>query len=245
MRHSLAWGALLTPVLICGLPGSATSVQEAAGVVEGRVVFEGRPPAPTTVIEAGSSQPVLYVDGTGGLEYAVVFFLPGAPGTGRPPGAPATMNQRQFIFEPQVLAVRAGQPVHFTNDDPASHNVRSQDANSANAFNISTLAGVAEPAVQRFVATPANRPIQLSCDLHASMIAWIYVFDHGQFAVTGPGGRFRIAQVPPGRHRVAIRQPAGKLERDLAVDVRAGETVRIDVRFTAADLGRPVRGQVP
>jgi hypothetical protein len=45
----------------------------------------------------------------------------------------------------------------------------------------------------------------------------------------------------PGRHRLSIRQPAGKLERDVAVDVKPGETVHLDVRFTSADLGMPSR----
>jgi plastocyanin len=174
------------------------------------------------------------------MQYVVVF-LPDARASGNPVKSPATMNQRQFIFEPQVLAVRAGQPVRFTNDDPANHNVRSTDSNPANAFSIFTGSGAVEPAIQQFVATPPNRPLQLTCDIHPSMVAWLYVFDHGQFAVTTAGGGFRMERVPLGRHRLAVRQPAGKLERDLAVDVKPGETTRIDVRFPTADLGMPSR----
>ena len=236
MRQAVSIGALLALVITLALANDGARAQGATGTIEGRVTFEGTPPAPTAVIEAGSSQPVLYVDRSGGLQYAVVF-LPEVRGDAIPVKAPATMNQRQFIFEPQVLAVRAGQSVRFTNDDPANHNVRSQDPNRANAFNIFTGSGASESAVQRFVATPPNRPIELSCDIHPSMIAWIYVFDHGQFTVTAPDGRFRLENVPPGRHRLAVRQPAGRLERDLAVDVKPGETRRIDVRFSAADLG--------
>jgi plastocyanin len=240
MLRASVMGALVTLGLTCVASQPAARSQGVTGVIEGRVTFEGTPPAPTTVSEAGSSQPVLYVDRAGGLQYAVVF-LPDARDAGKPVKSPATMNQRQFIFEPQVLAVRAGQPVRFTNDDPANHNVRSQDPNRANAFNIFTGSGAAPPAVQQLVATPPNRPVQLSCDIHPSMIAWIYVFDHGQFTVSGPGGQFRIENVAVGRHRLAVRQPAGKLERDLAVDVKSGETSRIDVRFTASDLGMPSR----
>lgn len=240
VRHAAVLGVLLTLCLTGVVAGAAAHGQATSGTVEGRVTFEGTPPAPTAVIEAGSSQPVLYVDRSGGLQYAVVF-LSDARKEGNSPKTPATMNQRQFIFEPQVLAVRAGQPVRFTNDDPANHNVRAQDANPANTFNILTGPGAAEQPVQQFVATLPNRPLQLSCDIHPSMIAWIYVFDHAQFAVTTAGGRFRIENVPPGRHRLAVRQPAGKLERDLAVDVKAGETIQIDVRFIATDLGMPTR----
>jgi plastocyanin len=240
MRQAVSIGALLALVITCAAANDGARAQGATGTIEGRVTFEGTPPAPTAVIEAGSSQPVLYVDRSGGLQYAVVF-LTDAPGAGSPPKTPATMNQRQFIFVPQVLAVRAGQLVRFTNDDPANHNVRSQDANAANSFNIYTGSGAVAPAEQRFAATPPNRPLQLSCDIHPSMIAWIYVFDHSQFAVSASDGAYRIEHVPPGRHRLSVRQPAGKLEREVAVDVKPGETVRLDVRFTSADLGMPSR----
>jgi plastocyanin len=208
--------------------------------MEGRVTFEGTPPAPTAVTETASSQPVLYVDRAGGLRYTVVY-LPDAQPAGRRPGEIATMGQRNFIFEPQVLAVRAGRTVRFTNDDPANHNVRSQDSNPANTFSINTASGSAGSKTHRFAATPSGRPLQLSCDIHPWMAAWIYVFDHDQFAVTNADGTFRIDNVPVGRYRVAVRQPSGRLARDAAVDVRAAETTRLDVRFTSADIGMPAR----
>jgi hypothetical protein len=150
------------------------------------------------------------------------------------------MNQRRFVFEPQVLAVRAGQLVRFTNDDSANHNVRAADGLAANVFSVNTAAGAA-PAERRFVATPPEQPIALSCDIHPWMAAWMYVFEHGQFGVTDASGAFRIQGVPAGRHRFAVRQPAGRLARNLSVDVTAGQVVKLDVRFTDADIGMPVR----
>jgi plastocyanin len=224
-------------LLLLGLPGA--SAQSGVGAIEGRVTFVGSPPS-AVVTQDGGSQPALYVDPSGGLRYAVVY-LPDAPGRGTRPPAAAIVNQRQFIFEPQVLAVRAGQTVQFTNDDPANHNVRSNDSNSGNTFNIDTATGAAASNVHRFAATASDQPVQLSCDIHPWMAAWVYVFTHDRFAVTTADGSFRISNVPPGRYRIAIRQPSGRLSRDLAVDVRPGETTRLDVRFTPADVGMPVR----
>ena len=239
MHQAPLTAALVAVAFTVAALNDGARAQDAPGAIEGRVIFDGTPPAPTAVIEAGSSQPVLYVDRSGGLQYAVVF-LPDARAEGSPPETPATMNQQQYIFVPQVLAVRAGQSVRFTNDDPANHNVHSSDGNRANSFNMYTGSGAA-PAEHRFVVTPPDRPVQLSCDIHPSMVAWIYVFDHSQFAVSASGGQYRIENVPPGRHRLSVRQPAGKLERGVAVDVKAGETTRTDVRFTSADLGMPSR----
>ena len=200
------------------------------------MTFTGTPPPPTVLTQDGSVQPVLYVSGAAGLRYAVVYLLD-APKDSAPPAAVVTLNQRNFIFEPQVLAVRAGQTVHFTNDDPASHNVRSNDSNPANRFNIDTATGAAAGNVHRFASMPDGVPVQLSCDIHPWMAAWVYTFDHDRFAVTTADGSFRIQNLPPGRHRIAVRQPSGRLARDLAVEVRPGETTRLDVRFSPADIG--------
>jgi hypothetical protein len=73
------------------------------------------------------------------------------------------------------------------------------------------------------------------------MAAWVYAFEHDAFAVTAADGSFRIAGLVPGRYRVSVRQPAGRLARELAVDIRAGETTTLDVRFAASDVGMPAR----
>lgn len=226
-------------VLLLALTAAVGAGRQEYGSIEGRVTFTGTPPPPTTVELSGGEQPVLYVDRTGGLGFAVVYLPDGRVAGPVPPGA--RMNQRRFIFQPQVLAVRAGQTVHFTNDDPSNHNVRAQGARQENTFSVDTAPGSVDPASRTFVATPPDRPLQLSCDIHPWMAAWIYVFDHDLFAVTGQDGRYRIDNVPPGRHRLAVRQPSGRLARDLSVDVRAGETTTLDVRFAAADIGMPTR----
>lgn len=218
----------------------AVSAQYGSGGIEGRVTFTGTPPSPTMLTEDGSSQPVLYLDPSGGLRYAVVY-LPDAPESSTPPPAAVTVNQHHFIFEPQVLAVRAGQTVRFTNDDPANHNVRAKDSHPANTFSLHTASGALDPYAHQFAPTLPGRALELSCDIHPWMAAWVYVFEHDQFAVTAGDGTFQIRNVPPGAHRIAVRQPAGRLARDVALDVRAGETTRLDVRFASSHLGIPPR----
>jgi plastocyanin len=217
---------------------SAQSVPATASV-EGRVTFQGTPPQ-MIVGETGDSQPRLYVDRAGGLRYAVVY-LPDARAKGSPVGAAVVMNQRNFVFESQVLAVRAGRVVRFTNDDVANHNVRARGDTPANTFFISTGPGSTGSARHAFGVNRAGSPVPLSCDIHPWMAAWVYVFDHDAFAITGPDGSFRIDNVPPGRHRLAVRQPAGPLTRNLLIDVVARATTRTEIRFTGADIGPPSR----
>ncbi|MGH9313596.1 MAG: carboxypeptidase regulatory-like domain-containing protein, partial [Vicinamibacterales bacterium] len=216
---AIATMACLAVALANPQPAATTAAQTKVGVIEGRVIYEGAPPAPTFVIEGGRTQHVLYVDKSGGLQYAIVFLNDSR--VGATSTTPAVLNQRDFIFEPQVLAVDAGQPVRFTSDDPANHNVRSSDANPTNAFSVNTAAGAPAPPPHRFARTPPDRPVVLSCDIHPWMIAWVYAFDRQTFAVTDARGRFRLENVPPGRYRLGVRQPAGRLTRDAMVQVRA------------------------
>jgi plastocyanin len=231
-------GSLTVACALLVTMAGVASGRKSAGTVEGRITFVGKVPSPLIVPEGGTQQ-LLHVSAANGLRYAVVFLPDGQPTTNAPERT-ATMGQRSFVFEPQVLAVRAGATVRFTNDDPASHNVRARDANPANAFSIDTASGAIGPRTHRFADTH-GRPLQLSCDIHPWMTAWIYVFDHDLFAVTDAEGAFRIDNVPAGHHAVAIRQPSGRLTRNTAVDVRAGEATRLDVRFTSADIGLPSR----
>jgi plastocyanin len=203
------------------------------GEIEGRVSFLGQPPAPFSVPEGGTTQHVLHLDEHHGLRYAVAFLEDAAAVSGAAP-PPATLSQSGFIFQPQVLAVREGQSVRFTNEDSANHNVHSRSGLPANRFNAYT--GMGHVHTARFHAEPGHAPLLITCDIHPWMVAWIYAFEHPYFAVTDGAGRFRIIGVPPGLHLLAVRQPAGGLARDLRVRVEAGAAVRVEVVFGPADL---------
>jgi hypothetical protein len=156
MQSAILIVALMLVEILTPVPGPAPDqVRGRLGTIEGRVTFEGIPPTPAIV--EGGSQPVLYVSPQGGLRYAVVV-LPATRQGGTLPATVATMNQHQFIFEPQVLAVRAGQSVRFTNSDPANHNVRARDPNPANTFSVNTVSGATGPATHRAHAAPGWGP---------------------------------------------------------------------------------------
>jgi plastocyanin len=226
--------------LICAgwlvtLLSAQTQPPEPTGTLEGRVTYSGPVPPAIAVAESGGEQKVLHLDRQGGLRYAVIALPDTRPAAGKPSGE-AMIDQRGFVFVPQVLAVRAGQLVRFTNSDPANHNVRSRDPNPANAFNLATADSRAVET-HRFAATTLDRPVVLSCDIHPWMAAWVYAFDHDAFAVTDADGTYRIDGLPAGRHRVSVRQPAGRLARELSAEVLARRTTRLDVQFSAADVG--------
>jgi plastocyanin len=238
-RIEARWSApALVLSLILAPSALGRPAADGTGTIEGQILYDGDVPRPTIVMEGGRTQQVLYVGQNHGLRYAVIALRAASAIPTRAPDS-ATLNQSGFVFEPQVLAVREGQPVHFTNEDGANHNVRSEAEDVTNRFSIYTGAG--QMQTRRFRAHPVERPLVITCDIHPWMIAWIYSFAHPYFAVTDAAGHFQISGVPGGLHQLSVRQPAGGLQRDARVQVAAGQVAHVTIRFTSNDVTRSER----
>jgi plastocyanin len=203
--------------------------------IEGLVTYDGPLPVPIPVAEAASVRHPVEVDSkTKGLKEAVIW-LEGVPAGPKPLARkpPVQVDQRNFFFVPHVLAIDAGQEVEFLNSDVANHGITATSLEPENCFNVSIpLAG--QRHNHRFVAS--THPVAIGCPIHASMAAWIYVFEHPYHGVTDEDGRFRLPPVPPGRYALQIRHADGGMKKQEAIEVRAGETVRLRIEFHGADL---------
>ncbi len=110
----------------------------------------------------------------------------------------ASMDQRDQTFVPHVLAITVGTIVDFPNSDVTFHNVFS--LSKTRAFDLGRYSRGKSKAV-RF-----DRPgvVQVFCDIHSHMSAYILVFAHRYFAITDQTGSFAIAGVPPGPYTLAV-----------------------------------------
>ena len=142
------------------------------------------------------------------------------------------MDQKDFRFTPEILVVRAGDRVRFTNSDQQVHNVNArgglQDLDESVA-----PGGGAEVTFPK--AGGPRRPVVLGCKFHSVMRAWIYVFDHPFYAVTGADGTFQLANVPPGRYTLQVLHPAGGLRASQPVEVQAGKKLQVELRLGPDD----------
>jgi plastocyanin len=225
--------------VVLSAAGVVACAGDELGHVRGVVHFAGEVPKAEAADDTGQKRDLLQVHArTGGLAGAVVYWAdaPVEAELAEVQRPSVSIDQKDFTFLPHVISVRSGQPVKFTNSDSANHNVRTATFDPKNQFNVFT--GTGREYVHRFVADKKHRPIRLGCDIHAWMSGWIYVFDHPHHAVTDDEGRFELPQLPGGKIQLAIRQPDGNLRRDVAVEVRPGQTTSCEVNFRDTDLMR-------
>jgi plastocyanin len=169
--------------------------------------------------------------GKGWLAECVVVLV-GMNGEGKAPDRPSAthvMDQKNYLFVPETMAIRAGDKVRFTNSDGALHNVLS--AAKIASFNVNL--GKGQASVQTFkTAGGIEQPVQLGCVYHGAMRAWIYVFDHGHFTVTGPDGSFRFKDVSPGKYELVAVHPAGRMRLSQSVEVGSGPVENLVIELS-------------
>ena len=124
----------------------------------------------------------------------------------------AMLNQKGLLFIPHVLAIQVGTTVEFANADPVSHNVFS--ISEAKRFNL----GMFRHDVIRRLTFDTPGVIELLCNVHLEMDAYIVVVKNPYFVLTVAGGTYRISGVPAGRHRLRCWHE-GLLDQERVVDV--------------------------
>ena len=215
------------------------------GTIKGRLVWGGSDiPAPKVLVAKGKAskdpnicakeEPIanreLAVDpASKGVAHALVYLV-------RPSGSnpaalkellarspKAELDQKNCEFMPYVQALHQDQILVIKSSDAVSHNVRYA------AFTNRPLNQILAPQGQLEVKlTAETRPIVVACDIHSWMKAYLMVFDHPFFAVTGPDGSFEIKGVPGGAQKLVVwQEKVGYVNpqkaRGTPVLVRAGE----------------------
>ena len=110
------------------------------------------------------------------------------------PAKGRVIEQKNKAFLPQVSVVPVGTEVEFRNDDDLFHDVFS--LSRPNDFDL----GLYKGGTQRPKKFDSPGPVQLLCNIHASMQAWVYVVDSPWFDQADANGAFSIRGVPPGSY---------------------------------------------
>jgi hypothetical protein len=147
-----------------------------------------------------------------------------------PPADPVVIDQQGCLYTPRVVGARVDQPVAVLNSDPLLHNVHAvADANAT--FNLA-MATSGTRNLRRFDEPEVM--VQLKCDVHPWMHAYIGVVDHPWFAVTGADGAFSLGGVPPGDYEFEVwHEVFGR--RTGKATVAAGATAELALELSAGD----------
>ena len=151
------------------------------------------------------------------------------------PSETVTVDQKNFQFIPETVAIRVGDRVQYLNSDRQNHNVRTP--HPRHEFNVTLPPGGKH--VETFPAAGGIRqPFRVGCAFHSAMRSWVFVFDHPWFHVTGADGVVQLWNVPPGEYRLEVFHPAGELRLRRTVVVKADQTLAVDVQLSPDDLAR-------
>jgi plastocyanin len=170
-------------ILIGSVVLAASSVAPAAendGIVKGTVGVPADAGSPRNV--------VVYLDGT----------------IGTPTPRTVRVDQKGEVFLPHVVAVPVGGSVEFTNTDPFLHNVFS--TSTAKRFDL----GMFGQGQSRTVTFDTAGVVEVRCNVHPKMQAYVVVRDNDYFAIPDEQGNFQITGIPRGRYKLVAWHPTLK-----------------------------------
>jgi plastocyanin len=117
----------------------------------------------------------------------IVVYLTKAPATDLDVSeAKFVLDQRNLEFLPHVLPVPVGSTIVFPNNDQVDHNVFSMSRTKK--FNL----GSYKPGESKTVVFDKPGIVELRCDVHAEMAAYILVMKNPYYAVTDKKGIYRM-----------------------------------------------------
>jgi len=135
---------------------------------------------------AGNIKGTVKVKGLRTPENILVYLSKAPPNAADLSKVKFVMDQRNLEFVPHVLPILIGATVDFPNNDKVDHNVFSMSRTKK--FNLGSYpAGESKSIV-------FDKPgiVELRCDVHAEMAAFILVMKNPYFAVTNKQGHFEI-----------------------------------------------------
>jgi len=205
IENRLVLAAVLFAVL--GWPGVAS----AASTVTGTVTFEGKaPPLKPLAMDADPAckkkhatpapSEALVLGSGNTMGNIIVYVSKGVPAgkTFPAPKTPVTLDQNGCQYKPHAQGIMVGQPYRILNSDGILHNVHSLPKINAQ-FNKPM------PPTLKETTTTFTKPepiFQIKCDVHPWMTAYIGVFTHPFFSVTGTDGKFTISGLDPGTYEI-------------------------------------------
>jgi plastocyanin len=227
-------------------PAAATAAKKTVdmatvGSVSGVVKLDGTPPkyrpinmsADPYCVKA-NKKPVFpdeVVTGPGNtLANVIVYVKSGAEDYSFPtPSEPVTLDQKDCMYVPHVVALMVGQPINVVNSDQTTHNIHPTPTDNRE-WNKSQPPGA--PPINETFARP-EVAIPVKCNVHPWMKGYIAVMANPLYAVTDKDGKFDLKNLPPGTYTIeAWQEKYGTQDQTVTITASQQKT-GVDFTFKA------------
>ncbi len=236
-------GFITTSLCLSFFSGSAYAQYSVAPVTDGGsivgvVTYEGDAPAPKKIqvtkdvaicSKTAKYEESLLVDEKGGIANVVVSITKIARGKDFPDDASYQLDQNGCRFVPHVQVLQAGVRVTILNSDGVLHNIHTFSVKNPPI-------NKAQPKFKKRIRHTFDVPeiVNIKCDAHGWMSAWVAVAAHPYYAVTDDSGSFRLDDVPPGTYTLEFWHE--KLDTMPAeVTIVAGDETTSNVVYKVAE----------
>ena len=143
------------------------------------------------------------------------------------PSTAAVFTQKGCRYIPHVLAFQVNQEIKIANEDQTSHNIHPLPKLNRE-WNKSQPPGT-PPITEKY---DKNEIFAVKCNVHPWMHGNFAVLKNSHYAVTGDGGAFSLASLPPGKYTItAWHESYGEQTQD--VTISGSETKTVNFVFKA------------
>ena len=204
---------------------------ETASAIIGMISLQGTPPTNPKInmssdpycMKLGAATTPSFAVSDGGLENVFVYVKDGLGTLKFPvPSKPVVLDQKGCWYSPRVLGIQVGQSLDIVNSDETLHNVHALPMANREFNRGQSLQGM------KYTTTFTTPEVMLpfKCDVHKWMGAWVGVVEHPFYAVSGKGGAFALAGLPPGTYTIeAWHEKLGTQTQMVTIGAKESKTI--------------------
>lgn len=170
------------------------------------------------------------------LKNTIVYLMDISQGKDFDKDAKVELDQKNCRFNPHVQIIPVGESLTVLNNDKATHNVHIFGTRKNNtSWNKQQTKN--RKRMKLSGAKKPEGPVEVKCDIHGWMKAWVAYVPHPYFAVTNEKGEFTLENVPSGEYKLGYwHEVCGNNNKEpVVVTVAAGGEVKQDFTLKLAE----------